>query len=194
MDIYQSIHHSHIISRERLVLTLSILPCPRGWISWSIPVDGLMMRRMSILHQNSGGIGKSIWSALDPRDFLRAREISWQSGIDFPIPPEFWWSMDILLIINPSTGMDPYLIFVIFWHQQLKIWHQKRRQIRIFYRWCAGDKYEVWMDQEIHACGQGRIDSVKINPSLLRMREWLTPLYCRYCARNSPSEGWINFC
>ena len=25
-------------------------------------------------------------------------------GIDFPIPPEFWWSTDILLIINPSTG------------------------------------------------------------------------------------------
>ena len=29
------------------------------------------------------------------------------------------------------------------------------------------------MDQEIHPCGQGRIDSVKINPSLLRMRECL---------------------
>ena len=28
------------------------------------------------------------------------------------------------------------------------------------------------MDQEIHPCGQGRMDSVKINPSLLRMREW----------------------
>ena len=27
------------------------------------------------------------------------------------------------------------------------------------------------MDQEIHPCGQGRIDSVEINPSLLRMRE-----------------------
>ena len=51
--------------------------------------------------------------------------------MDFPIPPEFWWSTDILLIINPSTGLD----------------------------------------QEIHPCGQGRIDSVKTNPSLLRMRE-----------------------
>ena len=49
--------------------------------------------------------------------------------MDFPIPPEFWWSTDILLIINPSTGMD----------------------------------------QEIHPCGQGRINSVKIKPSLLRM-------------------------
>ena len=28
------------------------------------------------------------------------------------------------------------------------------------------------MDQKILPCGQGRIDSVKINPSLLRMREW----------------------
>ena len=51
--------------------------------------------------------------------------------MDFPIPPEFWWSTDILLIINSSTGMD----------------------------------------QVIHPCGQGRIDSVKINPSLLRLRE-----------------------
>ena len=29
------------------------------------------------------------------------------------------------------------------------------------------------MDQEIHPFGQGRIDSVKINPSLLMMREWV---------------------
>ena len=28
------------------------------------------------------------------------------------------------------------------------------------------------MDQEIHSSGQGRIDSVKINPSLLSMKEW----------------------
>jgi len=54
-------------------------------------------------------------------------------GMDFPIPPEFWWSTDILLIINPSSSSG--------------------------------------MDQEIHPCGQGRIDSLKINPSLLRMRE-----------------------
>jgi len=52
--------------------------------------------------------------------------------MDFPIPPEFWWSTDILHIINSSTGMD----------------------------------------QEIHPCGKGRIDSVKIIPSLLKMREW----------------------
>ena len=59
------------------------------------------------------------------------REILRAEGMDFLIPPEFWWSSDILLIINPSAGMD----------------------------------------QEIHSCGQGRIDSVKINPSPLRMRE-----------------------
>ena len=29
------------------------------------------------------------------------------------------------------------------------------------------------MDQEIHPSRQGRIDSVKINPSLPMMREWL---------------------
>ena len=26
--------------------------------------------------------------------------------MDFPIPPKFWWSADILLIIYPFTGMD----------------------------------------------------------------------------------------
>ena len=89
---------------------------------------------------------------LRPRDFPRpsrfpsgfalgkslgSRKISWASGMDFPIPPEFWWSTDILLIINSSTGMD----------------------------------------QEIHPSGQGRIDSVKINPSLLRMRECYLPSF-----------------
>ena len=43
------------------------------------------MKRMSVLHQNSGGIGKYIPPALeislDPRDFSRL------SGMDFPIPP-----------------------------------------------------------------------------------------------------------
>ena len=29
------------------------------------------------------------------------------------------------------------------------------------------------VDQEILPCGQGRIDSAKINPSLLMMREWI---------------------
>ena len=29
------------------------------------------------------------------------------------------------------------------------------------------------MEKEIHPCGQGRIDSVKINPSLLMMRKWI---------------------
>ena len=36
----------------------------------------------------------------------------------------------------------------------------------------GGINSSTGMDQEIHPCGQGRVDSVKINPSLLRMREW----------------------
>ena len=68
------------------------------------------MRRMSVFHQNSGNL----------------------LGVGDGFPnTEFWWSTDILLIINPSTGMD----------------------------------------QEIHPSRQGRIDSVKINASPLRMRE-----------------------
>ena len=113
--IVQSIWHSLILSREGLLLALSVLPCPEGWISWSIPVDGLMMRRISVLHQNL----RWNWE-IHP---LRHR--------DFPIPPSFWWSTDVLLIINPPTEMD----------------------------------------QEIHPCGQERIDSVEINPSPQRMRE-----------------------
>ena len=31
--------HSLILSGEALILTLSILPCLEGWISWSIPAD-----------------------------------------------------------------------------------------------------------------------------------------------------------
>ena len=86
-----------------------------------------------------------------PRDFLRperfpegeargksrgSREISRAEGMDFPIPPESWWSTDILSSSNFLQGVD----------------------------------------QQILPCGQGRIDSVKINPSLLMMREWIMTL------------------
>ena len=54
--------------------------------------------------------------------------------MDFPIPPEFWWSTD-----NLSASI-----------------------------------FLQGVDQKILPCGQGRIDSVKINPSLLMMREWLS--------------------
>ena len=54
------------------------------------------------------------------------REISWAEGMDFPIPPELWWSTDILSSI-----------------------------------------FLQGVDQKILPCGQGRLDSVKINPSLL---------------------------
>ena len=71
-----STKHSLIISREGLILTLSILPCPQGRIFWSTPCRKIDDERMSVLHQNSGVIGKSIPSALeislDPRDFPRA--------------------------------------------------------------------------------------------------------------------------
>ena len=51
--------------------------------------------------------------------------------MDFPIPPEFWWSTDIL----------------------------------------SASLFLQGVDQEILPCGQGRIDSVKINPSLLMMTD-----------------------
>ena len=51
--------------------------------------------------------------------------------MDFPIPPEFWWSTD-----NLSASI-----------------------------------FLQGVDQKILPCGQGRIDSVKINPSLLMMTD-----------------------
>ena len=51
--------------------------------------------------------------------------------MDFPIPPEFWWSTDIL----------------------------------------SSSIFLQGLDQKILLCGQGRIDGVKINPSLLMLRE-----------------------
>ena len=40
----------------------------------------------------------------------------------------------------------------------------------------------VGMDQKIHPCEQGRIDSLKINPSLLRMREFrMQPQELSFC-------------
>ena len=56
-----------------------------------------------------------------------SREISRAEGMDFPIPPEFWWSTDIL----------------------------------------SSSIFLQGVDQEDPPCGQGRIDSVKINPTLL---------------------------
>ena len=51
--------------------------------------------------------------------------------MDFPIPPEFWWSTD-----NLSASF-----------------------------------FRQGVDQKILPCGQGRIDSIKINPSLLMMTD-----------------------
>ena len=87
---------------------------------------------VSVLHQDEGGIGKSIPDARkisrDPRPESRgSREIWRAEGMDLPIPPEFWWSTD-----NLSAS-----IFI------------------------------QGVNQKILPCGQGRIDGVKINPSLL---------------------------
>ena len=64
---------------------------------------------VSVLHQNEGGIVKSIPDAQqisrDPKS-QGLREISRAEGKDFPIPPEIWWSTDILLIINHSFNKD----------------------------------------------------------------------------------------
>ena len=147
------------------------------------------MRRMSVLHQNSGVIGKSIPSALEislhPRGFpqpsrfpsgfalgksLGSREISWASGMDFPFSHHRQGRIDFNTV-NPSlpTGMD----------------FEGRGKSRGRRGWISqylpsfggvqtfssSSILSLGMDQEIYPSRQGRIDSLKINPSLLRMRE-----------------------
>ena len=81
---------------------------------------------VTVLHQNEGGIGRSIPDGQKiSRDPRGSREIWRAEGMDFPIPPEFWWSTDNLSASICRQGVD----------------------------------------QKILPCGQGRIDSVKINPS-----------------------------
>ena len=71
--------HSLISSWEGLIVTLSIFPCPQGRIIWSTPCRKFDDERMSVLHQNSGGIGK--FNPSSPKISLRLRpwEISWVS-------------------------------------------------------------------------------------------------------------------
>ena len=73
-----------------------------------------------------------------------SREIWRAEGMDFPIPPEFWWSTD-----NLSASI-----------------------------------FLQGVDQKILPCGQGRIDSVKINPSLLMMTD---------CSFSHHYQGRIDF-
>ena len=88
--------YSLIISREGLILALSILPCPQGRISWSTPCRKIDDERMSVLHQNSGVIGKSIPSALeislDPQDFPRASPSGNLSGLGKSLGHQGWIS------------------------------------------------------------------------------------------------------
>ena len=53
----QVIIHSHIITREVLILTLSILLALQGCISWYIPRDGLMMREWPYTASNRDELG-----------------------------------------------------------------------------------------------------------------------------------------
>ena len=109
------VFHSLILSREGLILTRSILPCPQGWISWSIPVDEMMMRRMSVLHQNSGGIGKSIPSALkislDPRDFPRASPSGNLSGLGKSLGRRGWISQFLPRLGGARTQWSSFFLF-----------------------------------------------------------------------------------
>ena len=143
-SLYMYKAQSVTISREGLILTLSILPCPQGRIFWSTPCRKIDAERLSVLHQNSGGIGKSIPSALqislDPRDFPRASPSGNLSGLGKSFGLRGWISQYL-----PSFGGVP-----TFSHHQSFC----REWIRKFF-----------------PVGSVKIDSVKINPSLGMMRE-----------------------
>ena len=77
-----SIYHSLIISREVLILTLSILPGLQGCISWYIPQYGLMMREWTYTASSRDVLGctsprtSRFPSALEMSLGLRPRDIS----------------------------------------------------------------------------------------------------------------------
>ena len=78
--------HSLIISREVLILTLSILPAMQGCISWYIPWYGLMMREWPYTASSRDILGctspptSRFPSALEMSLGLRPRDISRASG------------------------------------------------------------------------------------------------------------------
>ena len=81
-----NIIHSLIISREVLILTLSILPAMQGCISWYIPWYGLMMREWPYTASSRDVLGctspptSRFPSALEMSLGLRPRDISRASG------------------------------------------------------------------------------------------------------------------
>ena len=63
--------------------------------------------------------------------------------------------------------------------------------------WCTDILSSIFLqgvDQEILPSGQGRIDSVKINPSLLMMRECCVLLHMGQRLRFFPLLYWIKLC
>ena len=119
--LQQCMNHS-ILSKHCSCIALHCIRAPpRRGMDWEIhPRRPKDFPRPERFHEGEAR-GKSQGS----------REIWRAEGMDFPIPPEFWWSTDNLSASFFLQGVD----------------------------------------QKILPRGQGRIDSVKINPSLLMMRD-----------------------
>ena len=113
------------ISASDQVVTVITAFSGHLWLRWRF-------QSYWVLHQNEAGRYWEIHPET-PETSQGSREIWRAEGMDFPIPPEFWWSTD-----NLSASI-----------------------------------FLQGVDQKILPCGQGRIDSVKINPSLLMMTDCL---------------------
>ena len=75
----------------RWAVDFNIVTCPEEWIYYPYLEKGLTMKRMSVLHKNSGGFGKSIPSAFKISLNL------WAIGDEFLkkyLPCFALWSMD----------------------------------------------------------------------------------------------------
>ena len=144
------IRHSLIISREVLILTLSILPAMQGCISWYIPWYGLMMREWpytassrDILDRTSPPTSK-FPLALEMSLGFRPRDISRASG-----------NLEVGGDVQPNTSR----LEAVYVHSLIINPYQG-------------------MYQEIHPCRAGSIGIVKINTSQMMgecsIFTWLT--------------------
>ena len=158
--------------------------------------------RLSVLHQNSGGIGKSIPSALqislDPRDFPRASPSGNLSGLGKSFGRRGWISQYLprlggariqcrfhwhtifctIYVWADNVGLKNIEFFCdkfgMLILQQYSGNYHAHKYLQVYFHIIMICKYcIVFMDQSICHHQQGRIDFNTVNPSLSTGKDFL---------------------